>query len=438
VRRLATGFTGFTTRASCLLAAGVTALICGMVLGVTDLVRAGCFAIAVPVVAAIVVHRARVTIASRRNADPVRASLGSQVVIHLTVTNRSMLPSGALMLEDRLPDQLTGRARFVLDGLAGRESRTVAYTMPALPRGRYRAGPLRMRVVDPFGLIDITRSFTATSEFLVTPIVDRLPTLTPPVSFDAGENAGSHSIGIHGADDASTREYRLGDDLRKIHWRSTARTGALMVRHEERPWQGQTTLVLDVRANAHVSMPATATSAEAARESSSLEWAISAAASIGSHLVLAGRELALVDDLAHPQRRHYPSSAVLVDHLTDITAGSQADLTGLDGHLRLAARDSTVIAVLGRLDRASLRMLADAHPRGSAIPAFAILLDTATWVEGGLAGTAEWRQTLSTLRAAGWWAVPARRGDAIADVWTALLTQRPTTRAAREALASSP
>jgi uncharacterized protein (DUF58 family) len=422
---------GFTTRASCLLAAGLTALVCGMVLGVTDLVRAGSLAIAVPVVAAVVVHRARVTIASRRNADPVRASLGSQVVIHLTVTNRSMLPSGALMLEDRLPDQLTGRARFVLDGLAGRESRTVAYTMPALPRGRYRAGPLRMRVVDPFGLIDITRSFTATSEFLVTPIVERLPMLTPPVSFDAGENAGSHSIGIHGADDASTREYRLGDDLRKIHWRSTARTGSLMVRHEERPWQGQTTLLLDLRAGAHVTAPGAAATAEAARERSSLEWAISAAASIGSHLVLAGRELGVIDDLAHPQRRHYPSSAALVDHLTDLNAASQADLTGLDSQLRLAARDSTVIAVFGRLDRASLRMLTDAHPRSSAIPAFAIVLDTATWVEGGRASAADWSETVSALRAAGWWTVPARRGNAIADIWTTLLTQRPTTRAAR-------
>jgi uncharacterized protein (DUF58 family) len=429
VRRLSTGF---TTRASCLLAAGLTALVCGMVLGVTDLVRAGSLAIAVPVVAAIVVHRARVTIASRRNADPVRASLGSQVVIHLTVTNRSVLPSGALMLEDRLPDQLTGRARFVLDGLAGRESRTVAYTMPPLPRGRYRAGPLRMRVVDPFGLIDITRSFTATSEFLVTPIVERLPLLTPPVSFDAGENAGSHSIGIHGADDASTREYRLGDDLRKIHWRSTARTGALMVRHEERPWQGQTTLLLDLRAGAHISAPGAAGSAESARERSSMEWAISAAASIGSHLIFAGRELGLIDDLPNPQRRHYPSSAALVDHLTDVNAAVQADLTGLDGHLRLAARDSTVIALLGRLDRASLRMLTDAHPRGSAIPAFAIVLDTATWVDGGLPATAEWTETISALRSAGWWTVPARRGDAIGDIWTRLLTQRPTTRAARQ------
>src|SRR6266540_7033717 len=208
--------------------------ICGLLFGETDLVRAGCLVVAVPVVAAIIVNRSQVTIASRRGVSHARAAAGSEVVIQLTVTNRSLLPTGALMLEDRLPAGLSGRARFVLDGLNGRETRTVAYHMPALPRGSYNAGPLRVRLTDPFGLIDATRSFTARSRFVITPIVDRLPDLHLPNSWDLGENAGSHSIGSRGADDASTREWRQGDDLRKIHWRSTARTGAIMVRHEER------------------------------------------------------------------------------------------------------------------------------------------------------------------------------------------------------------
>ncbi|MDT4984957.1 MAG: hypothetical protein QOF95_2447 [Pseudonocardiales bacterium] len=223
---------GFTTRASCLIAAGATALLCGILLGEVDLVRAGVLALAVPLAAAFVVFRSRVRIANRRSADPARASAGDAVAIHLAVTNRSVLRTGSLMLEDQLPPQLTGRARFVVPGLGGRETRTVSYRMPGLPRGRYRAGPLRIRLTDPFRMIDVTRSFTATTEFVVTPIVDPLPAVEPPRSYDIGDNAGSHSIGAHGADDASTREYRTGDDLRKIHWRSSARTGALMVRQE--------------------------------------------------------------------------------------------------------------------------------------------------------------------------------------------------------------
>ena len=51
--------------------------------------------------------------------------------------------------------------------------------------------------------------------------------------------------------DVIVREYRLGDDLRRVHWRSSARAGELMVRREEQPWQSRCTLMVDNRASAH-------------------------------------------------------------------------------------------------------------------------------------------------------------------------------------------
>jgi hypothetical protein len=135
---------GLTTRASCLLAAGTTALLCGLLLGVIDLVRAGILALSIPLAAALVVYRSRVRISNRRSAEPSRGCAGDAVTIHLAVTNRSLMRTGALMLEDQLPAQLSGRARFVVAGLGGREVRTVSYRLPGLARGRYLAGPLRM------------------------------------------------------------------------------------------------------------------------------------------------------------------------------------------------------------------------------------------------------------------------------------------------------
>ena len=105
---------GFTTRATCLLAAGATALLCGVLLGQVDLTRAGVLALAVPLLSAVVVHRSRVLIANRRRVEPEHASSGDDVLVHLTITNRSRLGSGALMLEDQLPSSLPGKARFVL------------------------------------------------------------------------------------------------------------------------------------------------------------------------------------------------------------------------------------------------------------------------------------------------------------------------------------
>ena len=80
------------------------------------------------------------------------------------------------------------------------------------------------------------------------------------------------------------RDYRRGDDLRRVHWRSSARTGELMVRREEQPWQSRATLFLDNRARSHRGQGV----------ASSLEAAVSAAASVAMHLSSRGFAVRLV------------------------------------------------------------------------------------------------------------------------------------------------
>lgn len=415
---------GFTTRATCLIAAGATALLCGLVLGEVDLTRAGVLALAVPLLAAVVVHRSNVQISNRRRVEPAHASSGDEVIVQLTITNRSRLRSGALMLEDHLPAQLPGQARFVLDGLASRESRVVSYRLPHLQRGHYRTGPLRVRLTDPFHLVDLRRAFTATSEFTIRPIVEALPPVSPPLSHDIGDNSGSHSIGTHGADDASTREYRTGDALRKIHWRSSARTGTLMVRQEERPWQGQATVVLDLRENAHVDAGPDSAGVDE-RDRSSLEWAVSAAASIGSHLMSSGRVMELVDDLSASRRLRPADPVGLLEHLAGVRAARPASLEPARNLIAASARETALIAVLGEVDPASLRVLADCHPRGSATPAVAFLLDTETWRGQPPSGPeAQCHAAARVLRAAGWRVSVVCHGSTVARVWQDTL--RPT------------
>jgi uncharacterized protein (DUF58 family) len=414
--------TGFTTRASCLLAAGLTAVACGLLLGEVDLVRAGVLAAALPCMAALVVQRGQVRIANRRSVEPAQASAGEAVTVHLGITNRSVLRTGTLLVEDQLPERLVGRARFVLDPLGSHEARTVSYRMPGLGRGRYRVGPLRIRLSDPFRLIDLTRSFTATSEFLVGPVIDELPAVEPPRSDEMGDSSGSHSVGAHGADDQSTREYRIGDDLRKIHWRSSARTGSLMVRQEERPWRGQSTVLLDMRAAAHASAPpGPAHADEDIRLTSSFEWAVSAAASIGSHLIGRGRELSVIGDPVSDRLR-IPDRSTLASHLAGVRELGHPDLTPLAAAIRTAAREALLVAVVGHLDPASLRTLADAHPRGRSTPAFAIMLDVGTWRDPDSGGNAGLDAAAAVLRSAGWRVTTVRDGDTTALAWQVLLS----------------
>lgn len=418
------GRIGFTTRASCLLAAGATALACGIALGVIDLARAGILAVAVPLLSALVVLRSHLQIANQRRIEPARAVAGQTVVVHLTVVNRSVLPTGPLMLEDELPSQLQGSARFVLDGLAARETRTVSYRMPRLPRGHYRSGPLRVRLTDPFHLVDVRRSFTATEQVLVGPVVERLRAVDPPRSLDVGDDAGSHSVGSHGADDASTREYRTGDDLRKIHWKSSARVGSLMVRQEERPWQGRINVLLDLRAAAHAAGPVGDDGDE--RGSSSLEWAVSAAATVAAHGIVTGRDVGLISDLGAPARLPVADVGRLRDHLAGVRSLPQRSLEPVGGLLGALARESTTVAVLGELDPVSLRLLADVHPRGGSGAALALLLDTHTWV-GGRAESRDASEdspagaAARVLRAAGWQTLVVRRGDGVASSLQLLL-----------------
>jgi uncharacterized protein (DUF58 family) len=400
-----------------------------VLLGIIDLARAGVLALAVPLLSALIVLRSRVQIANRRSAEPPRAVAGDTVVVHLTISNRSLLPTGSLMLEDQLPGQLRGNARFAIDGLLGRESRTVSYRMPRLPRGRYRAGPLHIRLTDSFHLIDVRRSFTATNEIVIAPVIDAIRNVEPPRSLDVGDDAGSHSIGVRGADDASTREYRTGDDLRKIHWRSSARTGALMVRQEERPWQGQMTVLLDLRRTAHVERPARA-DGDDERLTSSLEWAISAAASVATHAIMRGREVGLIADLSAPMRLPMGESSNVAEYLATVRASSLGTLEPFEGLLGPLTRETTLVAVVGRLDQRSLHALATVHPRGSSTHALALLLDTDSWTKepGAEPSRDPDRYDIDgiarILRAAGWQVQIARCGDAVGASLQTLLSSR--------------
>ena len=143
----------------------------------------------------------------------------------------------------------------MVDRLPGGGTAVLGYRVHGDRRGRHPLGPLRLRLVDPFGLVERSAVGTDTAALLVVPRVRPLGSEGPAGGQGGGGEGSRRTIAVHGEDDVSTREYRYGDDLRKVHWRATARTGELMVRLEERPWRAQATLLLDTRARAHLLAP---------------------------------------------------------------------------------------------------------------------------------------------------------------------------------------
>jgi uncharacterized protein (DUF58 family) len=408
---LRTSLTGLTVRGRCLLAAGLSLALCAVVLGQRDLLRAAVFLVALPLAALAVVSRSRYRLACERSLVPPRVEAGHPSTVQLQLDNVSRLPSGVLLMEDALPYTLGGRPRFVLDKVEPRGVRQVTYPVRSDVRGRYRVGPLSVRLTDPFGLSELTRSFASTDELVVTPVVTPLPPVRLGGDWAGGGDSTARAVATSGTDDVATREYRHGDDLRRIHWRSTARTGELMVRREEQPFQNRATLLLDGRTAAH----------RGDGPASSFEWAVSAVASIGVALGRAGFGLQVLRENGEPVT---PSGApvaeaLLLDALATVTTSRARDLDAAAERLRRAGVGGVLVAVLGDLEPQAAERLA--RVRAASTGAVAVLVDTDSWTSRSPAArataSARHAAAAAVLEGAGWRVLPVVHGTTLAEVW---------------------
>ena len=144
---------GLTLRGRAFLAAGITAIVCAVVMGQDQLVRVGVLVAALPLLAAALIGRSRYRLALVRTVNPQLVTAGSPATVTLALSNEGRKPSGLLMLEDHVPYVLGTRHRFVLEGIGNGWRRQVTYQVRSDVRGRFEIGPMTVRVSDPFGLI---------------------------------------------------------------------------------------------------------------------------------------------------------------------------------------------------------------------------------------------------------------------------------------------
>ena len=407
---LRAALSGLTTRGRCLLAAGCTLLLCSLALGQRDLLRAAVFLIALPICATAIVGRTRYRLSGSRHLDPGRVQVGRPTSVQLELSNLSRLPTGRLLIEDLLPYTLGGRPRFVVERIDPFASRQVSYPVQAMARGSYRIGPLSVRLTDPFGLCELVRGFTAVDDLIVTPAITGLPGIRLGGDWLGGGEASARSISSSGSDDVATREYRYGDDLRKVHWRSTARVGELMVRREEQPFQSRATLLLDTRILAH----------RGTGPGSSFEWSVSAVASMGVALGRAGFALRLMSS----------SGQGLTPPAVSLTEGTVLDALALVQQERLPSLDlaasqlrgsvdGVLIATLGIVDLADAQRLA--RLRTGTGTCVAVLLDADAWAPLGARARAEadrlHHDAADVLRSAGWRVLQVAPGADLAQLW---------------------
>lgn len=421
---MASPLRGLTTRGRAFVAAGITASACSLLLGQKDLLRVGILLIALPLVSALVVGRTRLRLAVRRTVSPTDVAVGTPATVELALSNRGRMPAGLLLLEDRIPYVLGHRPRFVVDRVSPNWRRTVTYQIKSDVRGLYQVGPLMLTVADPFGLVETSRTFAESQTLLVTPRVQRLPAVR--LGSDragSGENR-PRAIAAAGEEDATVREYRDGDDLRRVHWRSTARRGSLMVRREEQPWQSRAALFLDARTGSH----------HGHGPSSSLEWSVGAAASIGMDVIRRGyittmlggpTTLNAIDRRTSSEVHHPLTTHQLLIECATVEEHRFAELPVLLDVDRQAQEPSLVIAIVGACSDADLSALN--RWRTNQATGLALLIDSATWTVGTDAGTggtgrltARIDATEMELRRNGWRVARVRRGDDLPSLWSSL------------------
>lgn len=396
-----------------MLAGGLAAVICAVVLDERDLLRVGVFAALLPVIALFVTASRKVRLSAAHQVLPLRLQPGVTGQATLTVTNTGNARSSTLELAEPATPDLADGVHCLIPPLAPGRSAATTYRIHAERRGRFLLGPPQVRISDPFGLWEDHRTLPARSEVLVVPAV--VPLSGMPISTGVRSAAMDRAaVGATGGEpDVGIRVYRNGDDIRTIHWRASARSEELMVRLEEPVSHGGATILLDVRADAHAGRGA----------HSSLETAVSLAASVSLHLLAADHQLRLLTSTG----ALLASGRDIADDVLANLAVVQADDAPALRPLSLT-RSGMIVAVLGNLAAADARMLVAS--RGRSTSAVALLLDTAAWPEGHSSGAYrvaaatragarpdEHGDASAVLRAAGWRVVSVRPGEDLAEVW---------------------
>lgn len=239
-----------------------------------------------------------------------RSQVGRVAEEQFEITNMSRLPK--LWLEVRDHSELPGHyASRVLNSLGPRRSRRWQVRTVCQRRGRFRLGPLTLISGDPLGLFPRQRELPASSTITVYPATVDLPGFSPPAGLLPGGEAMRRRTHYVTTNVSGVRDYVPGDSFNRIHWRSTARTGRLIVKEFELDPSADIWILLDLDQHVHVGqtwLPPDADAGPAVLRQeraglvlppSTLEYAVTAAASLARHFLIQNRSVGLIGHSAH-------------------------------------------------------------------------------------------------------------------------------------------
>ena len=206
--------------------------------------------------------------------DQGHLEVGGQAELVLVLTN----PGNRSTRRGRIGLTL-GQAAVMapLPALAPGQNHQIRLKLEARSRGVIDLGPVTMEAGDPLGLIRRRRILAGARKLYIHPRTVALPPLEAGLERDLEGDPGpgivDDDLEFH-----SLRPYAPGDDMKRVHWLSTARAGTLMVRQYEPTLRTRTELILDGQATSY-------------RNADEFELAVEIYASLGCRCLLDGRRL---------------------------------------------------------------------------------------------------------------------------------------------------
>ncbi|MDQ2853635.1 MAG: DUF58 domain-containing protein [Chloroflexota bacterium] len=287
-----------------------------------------------------------------------------EAVYRLDNDARWSKPWVELANDSTLPAPLPGR----VVGVRARGSRQWLAKVKLVRRGSFRLGALRVRTGDPFGLFSSEMVVGRPTWIVVFPRVFPLPHWRLPPSPVDGSTPSRRRYEAATPLVSTVRPYVYGDAINRIHWLSSVRHSELYVKEFDLEQAADLWLLLDLDRSAHAG-PA---------ETSSVETAISAAASIAIHTLGENRAVGITVTSRRQQHISPDRGTRVEQKILHLLANVQADGSQPLAEVVLATlpqlrRGMTLSIVTGSTDREWVRALAVLRRRG--IGTIVVLLD---------------------------------------------------------------
>ncbi len=306
-----------------------------------------------------------------RSAD--RLQEGGHFEERITIRNKSWFTKVWLEVDD--PSEMPGhRAKRVVT-VPARGTKTWRADSIVRRRGLYAVGPVEVTTGDPFGLFRVTRRFGRAQNVLVYPRAVDLPNFSVPAANLPGEGRFRRRTHYVTPNASGVRPYEFGDSFNRIHWKSTARTGELMVKLFELDPASDIWIVLDMERGVHAGEG----------DESTEEYGVRVAASVARYFLMANRTVGFLSvgrqfDAEDAERGVQQYTRILEDLAMARAWGDVPLADLLMGESRRFGRHTTVVVITPSTHESWVEAMGMLQQRG--VKLAAILLEPSTFGAG--------------------------------------------------------